>query len=312
MLWASVIIPTCNRPILLARCLRRLAPQAQTRVPGGYEVIVSDDGRWNEEARRVMQRFPWVRWLRGPRRGPAANRNRGAHAARGTWLIFTDDDCLPEPRWLAAFAEATAQPGAAGAFEGAVLPVVPFQRTGLRCPANATGGLFWSANVAIRRDLFQSVGGFCPLFPYAAEEDRDLYLRLQPVTSIPFIRAACVRHVVAQLTVPQLLSRIRPAAYSHTLLCLRHPHQLRIHGLRERMLADVLRETRLLWRAARIADWRAIAASGASLTWGVACGAWYSATLRASIPAVANGLEPRALLAHGAPGGSLTEHDRPI
>jgi glycosyltransferase involved in cell wall biosynthesis len=35
--------------------------------------------------------------------GPASARNTGAAAARGEWLAFTDDDCLPDRGWLTAF-----------------------------------------------------------------------------------------------------------------------------------------------------------------------------------------------------------------
>ena len=51
--------------------------------------------------RFLAQQYPWVSWGRGPRRGPAANRNAGALRARGEWLAFTDDDCVPDPNWLA-------------------------------------------------------------------------------------------------------------------------------------------------------------------------------------------------------------------
>ena len=33
--------------------------------------------------------------------GPGAARNRGASEGRGELLAFTDDDCTPEPGWLA-------------------------------------------------------------------------------------------------------------------------------------------------------------------------------------------------------------------
>lgn len=40
----SVVIPTCRRNDLLAKCLDRLAPGQQTLSPDQYEVIVTDDG----------------------------------------------------------------------------------------------------------------------------------------------------------------------------------------------------------------------------------------------------------------------------
>ena len=66
----SVIIPTCDRPERLKECLERVLKQS-----GSYEVILTDDGR---------TRGTWpegVRYIEGPQRGPAANRNCGAHDA---------------------------------------------------------------------------------------------------------------------------------------------------------------------------------------------------------------------------------------
>ena len=44
----SVVIPTCERNDLLARCLERLAPGAQRFSADRYEVIVTDDGTMAE------------------------------------------------------------------------------------------------------------------------------------------------------------------------------------------------------------------------------------------------------------------------
>src|SRR5207247_5933459 len=101
----SVVIPTCERNDLVARCLERLAPGAQRFSADRYEVIVTDDGGGTTAERMIAERYPWAKWVAGPRRGPAANRNHGGRLARGNWLAFTDDDCLPSPQWLAAFAD---------------------------------------------------------------------------------------------------------------------------------------------------------------------------------------------------------------
>lgn len=279
-LWGSVIVPTCDRAMSLVECVRRLAPDTQAAVPGGYEVIVSDDGRTEETRRRVADEFPWVRWIQGPRRGPAANRNHGASVARGTWLFFTDDDCLPDPDWIAAFWSAIVQHPDAAAFEGAVLPAEPIRRSSARCPINASGGKFWSANIAVMRTIFERIGGFCPLFPRAAAEDQDLYFRLQQVTVIPFVPAARVTHPVLYPTLGQLLAKIRPSTHAHTLLRLRHPRRFGGRIVPVRLSADVMFHVRVVWRAMRPFDWRAIVVSGGYLTWGFACSLWYRVALR--------------------------------
>src|SRR5687768_8796137 len=74
----SVVVPTCGRPELLARCLAAL--EKQTLPQQAYEVLVVDDGAL--------------------RSGPAAARNRGWRRARAPVVAFTDDDTEPRPDWL--------------------------------------------------------------------------------------------------------------------------------------------------------------------------------------------------------------------
>lgn len=190
----SVIIPTCERREMLAACLERLAPGAQTLAAVDYEVIVSDDGRATAES-LIRERFPWARWTAGPRRGPAANRNCGAALARGEWLVFTDDDCLPDAGWLGAYAAGRREHGAARVLEGRTYVDRPQEHPLETSPLNENGGLLWSCNFAIERALFAELGGFDERFPYNAMEDRELHVRLQIRRIAPvFCREAAVLH----------------------------------------------------------------------------------------------------------------------
>jgi glycosyltransferase involved in cell wall biosynthesis len=103
----SVIIPTYHRNDLLAKCLDCLADGIQTLPFEQYKVIVTDDGSETTAEEMIRECYPWVQWVAGPHKGPAANRNNGAKYAKGKWLAFTDDDCLPDPQWLETYAEAT-------------------------------------------------------------------------------------------------------------------------------------------------------------------------------------------------------------
>ena len=202
----SVIIPTYHRNDLLAKCLDCLAPRVQVLPAEEYEVIVTDDGSKTTAKEMICDRYPWVKWVAGPRKGPGANRNNGARYAQSDWLAFTDDDCLPEPNWLSAFAEATT--GSAQALEGAIHPLGDPNQDLAECPVNLTGGWFWSANVAVKRSLFEQIGGFDPNYPLAAHEDVDMKLRLSPHTTISFVPNACVFHPVRLLSLKQLIARI--------------------------------------------------------------------------------------------------------
>lgn len=175
----SVIIPTCHRNDDLALCLERLALGRQTLAAADYEVIVTDDGRTSTAEAMLRERFSWARWVQGPRKGPAANRNFGASHAQGDWLAFTDDDCLPEAVWLAELLITIRSAPDIAVVEGCTKPTGPRLRADMECPVNETGGHLWSCNFAIRRRLFIEIGGFDTAFPGPAMEDMDLHFRLK-------------------------------------------------------------------------------------------------------------------------------------
>ena len=217
----SVVIPTCRRNEDLAKCLHCLAPGVQTLDASRYEVIVSDDGRTSTAKDMIAESFPWAKWTRGPKRGPAANRNHGAAAAVGEWLVFTDDDCLPMPSWLAEF-EASVH--LADALEGSTTPCGERTRADMECPENATGGYLWSCNVAVMRDAFVRMEGFDESFPFAAFEDMDLHFRLLDAKKIvKFVPGANVLH---PWRTAKGSAFIRARAKSGTMLRKKHPKRV--------------------------------------------------------------------------------------
>lgn len=178
-MFLSVIVPTCDRPETLALCLQRLAPGRQSLAAERYEVIVTDDGADRSAERLLRERFLWARWTQGPRRGPAANRNRGVTLARGDWLVFTDDDCLPCPTFLGGYAAAIERFPDVQVFEGRTSSNCPKQHPFDDAPINAGGGLFWSCNLAVAAELFRRMGGFDESFPFAAMEDMEFSHRFR-------------------------------------------------------------------------------------------------------------------------------------
>jgi glycosyltransferase involved in cell wall biosynthesis len=94
----SVIIPTLNRAELLAMALAALTKQE--RPPD--EVIVVDNG-CADETRDVCHRFEGLlplEYLVETTRGAGAARNLGIRHATGDIIAFTDDDCVPDSKWL--------------------------------------------------------------------------------------------------------------------------------------------------------------------------------------------------------------------
>jgi glycosyltransferase involved in cell wall biosynthesis len=122
---ASVVICTRNRADSLARTLEALAAMAR---PAGWtwEVVVVDNGS-TDATSAVLARFaahlPLVAVVEA-RPGLSNARNRGVAAARGRYLLWTDDDVLVDPGWLAAYAQAAHTWPEAALFGGKVIPVL--------------------------------------------------------------------------------------------------------------------------------------------------------------------------------------------
>lgn len=242
----SIVIPTCHRPEQLAACLRRVLPQ-HTSAGDDCEIIVTDDGATTVEA-MIAAEFPRVRWIAGPRRGPAANRNHGARHASGAWLAFTDDDCLPDAMWLAAFAARASEPGIE-VLEGRTYVDRPRTHPLDDSPINERGGNLWACNFAIRRERFLALGGFDENFPFASMEDTELRLRLvERGIAIAFVPEASVLHPWRRIA--DWRKHSRRQAKSRLLLERLHPGRgfMRFHP---RLLAHftrtVLREHLTFW-----------------------------------------------------------------
>lgn len=111
----SIVIPTRDRPGLLADCLATLARQAAD--PGQVEVIVIDDGsdpplREVVETAAAASPVVEVRYAAQQPGGLNAGRNRGVEESRADLLAFLDDDTLVDQGWAAALLAGFDQRGA--------------------------------------------------------------------------------------------------------------------------------------------------------------------------------------------------------
>jgi glycosyltransferase involved in cell wall biosynthesis len=182
----TVVVPTRDRPLSLARCLAAL--EAQRHSLASIEIVVVDDG--SADARSVEQTVaasPSARLLRLDGVGPAAARNRGARSARGSLVLFTDDDCEPAPDWLARLTSALG--GRVDAAAGRTLNGLPgnplaeasqvianyLVERSLEPSGRATFAT--SNNLACTIEAFAAVS-FDERYPGAGGEDRDWCARL--------------------------------------------------------------------------------------------------------------------------------------
>jgi glycosyltransferase involved in cell wall biosynthesis len=195
---ASVVVPTYRRPDLLERCLRALVDQDFD--PALYEVIVADDAA-SDETRRQVESYagrpgPVVRYVPVTgTRGPAAARNAGWRAARGRFVGFTDDDCIPDHGWISA--GLTAFEDGVAAVAGRVVVPLPEDPTDYdRDTAGLEGAEFVTANCFCRRETLSRLGGFDERFTAAWREDSDLHFRLLGEGRMVRAESAVVFHPV--------------------------------------------------------------------------------------------------------------------
>jgi glycosyltransferase involved in cell wall biosynthesis len=183
----SVILPTRDRPQMLASALRCII--AQHLRPS--EVIVIDDGSPGVAAGVVDRigldaRLP-IQALEGPRAGPGAARNVGLQAARGSLVAFLDDDDLWFPDKLARQAEWFARRptlGVAGTRCLRRTAICELPRPSSRPPrrlrlisqsALVRANRLSTSSVVARRECLAECGGFNESLPLA--QDWDMWLR---------------------------------------------------------------------------------------------------------------------------------------
>lgn len=191
----SVIVPTCNRPQILAQCLAGLNRQSLSQ--DRFETLVCDDGSHADLSETVAAAgLKNLRLFRQPRSGPAAARNLGVRHATGELLLFLNDDAIPDSDLLLhhylthrGFKDARiAVLGRLASPEhylntrfGQILEGANalFGYNGMRRLQAYDYNYFYTCNVSVRASFVAAAGGFDPAFADAAAEDVELGYRLQ-------------------------------------------------------------------------------------------------------------------------------------
>jgi GT2 family glycosyltransferase len=210
---ASVVVPSHGRPERLRVLLDALAGQTLQRERWEVVVVHTYDRDVTSELldRHELTRADLLRHIRMERSEgrPSRQRNAGWRIARGSLVVFTDDDCRPDPRWLERLvAAAQANPGKI--VQGATLPDPReehlFSRPHVRTlQVDPPSREVQTCNVVYERELLERLGGFDERA--ITGEDIDLSIRAREagagLVGVPW---AVTYHAIEALS---LLGKIR-------------------------------------------------------------------------------------------------------
>jgi Predicted glycosyltransferases len=235
----SIIIPTHNRVELLKICLEKLTPEVQDITASEYEIIVTDDSTNSKSRQMIDVNFlDRIKWIKGPQKGPASNRNNGSKIAQGEWLMFIDDDCIPDKRLIKGYLDAIKNNPETIAFEGVIRVDRPKRHFLEESPINEKGDCFWSCNIMIKKDYYNNVlHGFDENFPFACE-DVDIYARIKKDgRNAVFVKDAFVIH--PWRIQYNMIEKVRLATVSHKYLYSKHPELFKAKPLRKRIRSEL-------------------------------------------------------------------------
>lgn len=193
----SIVVPTFNRGRQLESLLASLVDQDAGDVR--YEIVVVDNNSTDDTCEVVTSmaaRAPagLVRYVFEPRRGVSYARNTGVAHTTAAIVAFLDDDGVAGPDWVRSMKRAFDEHPEADCIGGRIVPRWVHPRPSwLTAPhwgpiavqdrtapaylnARQASACLLSANLGVRREAFDAVGGFSPDYP--RNQDREFELRL--------------------------------------------------------------------------------------------------------------------------------------
>ncbi|MEN9884291.1 MAG: hypothetical protein RLZZ420_1508 [Bacteroidota bacterium] len=175
----SIIVPAYNRANTISRTLDSLYAQ----ISRDFEVIVVDDGS-TDNTREIVSVYvqqKGLNYIYQSNSGVSAARNFGAVHAIGEYLLFLDSDDTVTSTWIKNYEEKILEQGADllycgitrirnGVVIGQTDPANPFNN-------GVAYGNFIPGSFCLKRELFESVGGYDTILSYS--ENTELSFRLK-------------------------------------------------------------------------------------------------------------------------------------
>jgi glycosyltransferase involved in cell wall biosynthesis len=235
----TVVVTTRNSAEHLERCLQSIRAQTHANV----ELVVVDNYS-TDRTFEIAQRYADTPMLAGPER--SAQRNAGARAAGGRFLLFVDSDMVLDPTVVEQCIEAVVERGA----RAVVIPERSFgEGFWARCKALERSCYMGDETIEaarfFERGCFFSVDGFDEGLP-AGPEDWDLHERVRSSGTVMNRTRAEIHHDEGRLNLRKLAAKKFYYGKGMGLYMSRHPELAR-------------RQLRLV-RPAFVRHWRVLAA----------------------------------------------------
>jgi glycosyltransferase involved in cell wall biosynthesis len=203
----SVVMCVRNVENYIAASVRSILDQTYR----DFQLIIIDDFS-SDNTSKIIRSFADERvflyrnnqWLGIPK-----SRNRGLSLAKGTYVFYTDGDCIAYRNWIESGLKFFNDPNTAGV-EGRIYYVSKDYKPTFsdHFIENRYGGNFMTGSIAYKRSVLESVGGFDENLHYL--EDKGLAFKVMKLGKIRFNPAmvTCHQRVVFS---PQTL--IKSAAF---------------------------------------------------------------------------------------------------
>jgi len=179
----SIIIPFIEDNALL-----RLAIESCLQVDYPREllelILVYNGGLQLEFPLELYSKTGSIRLIREDKKGPYSARNAGAKIAKGEMLLFTDSDCVVDKNWAIRLVSPFKDNKISAVF-GKVLaynPVTALESFGNKYIFNHGRMQLvfpWGGNSALRKKVFEELGGFDEDFISGGDMDFGIRLRKQ-------------------------------------------------------------------------------------------------------------------------------------
>lgn len=188
----SIVIPVYNKKSYTLACLSSLTANVSEEVR--YEVIVIDNAS-SDGTSNALRKIPGLVYVRNEENmGFVDACNQGAKAAKGSYIVFLNNDTLVQKNWLESLLDTAKREGVGIAGSKLVYPSNKLQEAGGIIFNDASGHNYGrdgspddykynyvrevdycsGASIIIRKNFFEKLGGFDRLYAPAYYEDTDL------------------------------------------------------------------------------------------------------------------------------------------